>query len=154
MQEPASTPENSFLSKRLIFFGAAENKTEPALLQLFSQHGEVTDMFIVRSALGISSGCGHVTFAAAQQARAALDALKGTINCAEPGSSLGLLVVEEGASSSACGSITGAAAGDDAASTVSGSSKGDMHGSSAQPNPQQDMRLSKTVSSKGGFEPQ
>lgn len=69
--QPAPAP----LGRRLVFFGAAEDVSEPALLQLFSEHGEVAGLFIVRSALGLPSGCGYVTMAAAGQAAAALDAL-------------------------------------------------------------------------------
>jgi hypothetical protein len=95
--DASSQTTSSFYRRRLVFFGVAETKTEPALLQLFSQHGEVTDMFIVRSALGISSGCGHVTFATSDQATAALKALSGSTECAEPGTSLGMLLIDEGA---------------------------------------------------------
>lgn len=98
----AGESASDYLGKRLIFFGAADNKTEPALLQLFSQHGEVA-VFIVRSALGISSGCGYVTFATAEQAKAALAGLNGSTDCAEAGMTLGLLLVDEGPSSSGSG---------------------------------------------------
>lgn len=99
----AGESASDHLGKRLIFFGAADNKTEPALLQLFSQHGEVAHIFIVRSALGISSGCGYVTFATAEQAKAALAGLNGSTECAEAGMTLGLLLVDEGPSSSGSG---------------------------------------------------
>jgi hypothetical protein len=131
-QTPAAG--SSYFGKRLIFFGAAENKTEPALLQLFSQHGEVSHMFIVRSALGISSGCGYVTFAAADQAAAALKVLNGSTECAEAGAMLGLLLVDDSSSG---------AAGDTACSSDNGSVKAD--GSSTGGHTQQE-KVGKSVS--------
>lgn len=100
-------PQYSFFGRRLVFFGAAESQPEPALQRLFSQYGEVADMFIVRSALGISSGCGFVTFTSAQQAMAALQGLQGTNECADPGTTLGVLLVTD----------AGAAAGDSSAAS-------------------------------------
>lgn len=138
-----STPGagTTFHGKRLIFFNVAENKTEPALLQLFSQHGEVADMFIVRSALGHSSGCGHVTFATAEQARAALKALKGSRDCAEPGTTLGMLLVE-GPSNSSSGTA------DDAASTASLSPKAVGASNTAQSQQSAEGKCGKAVSSR------
>lgn len=80
--------------RRLVFFGAAEAVGEPTLLQLFSQYGDVTGLFLVRSALGLPSGCGYVTMANAEQAAAALAALQGSSECAEAGGKLGLLIVQ------------------------------------------------------------
>jgi RNA recognition motif-containing protein len=77
-----------------VFFGAAEDVSEPTLLQLFSRHGNVTGLFLVRSALGLPSGCGYVTMANAEQAAAALEALQGSSDCAEEGGKLGLLTVQ------------------------------------------------------------
>lgn len=141
-QDKAAGPSNSYFGKRLIFFGAAENKTEPALLQLFSQHGEVAHIFIVRSALGISSGCGYVTFAAAEQAKAALEALNGSTDCAEAGTTLGLLLVDDGPNSNGSSS-SGATASDAASSTVSGSPKAGSSGNGAST---QQEKLGKSVS--------
>jgi RNA recognition motif-containing protein len=77
-----------------VFFGVAEDVSEPTLLQLFSRHGDVTGLFLVRSALGLPSGCGYVTMAIAEQAAAALAALQGSSECAEAGGKLGLLIVQ------------------------------------------------------------
>jgi RNA recognition motif-containing protein len=77
-----------------VFFGAAEDVSEPTLLQLFSRHGDVTGLFLVRSALGLPSGCGYMTMASAEQAAAALAALQGSSECAEAGGKLGLLIVQ------------------------------------------------------------
>lgn len=139
-----STPGagTTFHGRRLIFFNVAESRTEPALLQLFSQHGEVADMFIVRSALGHSSGCGHVTFATAEQARAALKALKGSLDCAEPGTTLGVLLVEEGPSNSSSGTT------DDAASTASLSPKAVGASNTAQSQHSAEGKCGKAVSSR------
>lgn len=76
-----------------MFFGAAEDVNEPTLLELFSKHGDVKGLFLVRSALGLPSGCGYVTMATAEQAKAAAHALHGTTECAEEGGRLGLLIV-------------------------------------------------------------
>lgn len=140
-QQQPSAAGSSYFGKRLIFFGAAENKTEPALLQLFSKHGKVSHMFIVRSALGISSGCGHVTFAAAEQAAAALKALHGSTECAEAGATLGLLLVND--SPSSANSSSSGAAGDTARSSDNGSIKAD--GSSTGAHTQHE-KLGKSVS--------
>jgi hypothetical protein len=77
-----------------VFFGAAEDVSEPTLLQLFLRHGDVTGLFLVRSALGLPSGCGYVTMATAEQAAAALAALQGSSDCAEAGGKLGLLIIQ------------------------------------------------------------
>lgn len=100
-QDCEKSSQASFFGRRLVFFGAAESQPEPALQKLFSQYGEVADMFIVRSALGISSGCGYVTFASAQEASAALQGLQGTNECADPGTTLGVLLVTDAGDSSA-----------------------------------------------------
>jgi len=52
--------------RRVVFFGASEEISEPKLLQLFSKHGDVTGLFVVRSALGLPCGCGYVTMATPQ----------------------------------------------------------------------------------------
>jgi RNA recognition motif-containing protein len=139
--EQTSAAGSYYFGKRLIFFGAAENKTEPALLQLFSKHGEVSHMFIVRSALGISSGCGYVTFATGEQAAAALKALHGSTECAEAGATLGLLLVLDSPSSTS--SSSSGAAGDTAPSSDNGSVQAD--GSSTGAHTQQE-KLGKSVS--------
>jgi hypothetical protein len=86
--------QGSVFGRRLVFYGAAEDVSEPTLLQLFSRHGDVTGLFLVRSALGLPSGCGYVTMATAEQAAAALAALQGSSECAEDDGKLGLLLVQ------------------------------------------------------------
>jgi hypothetical protein len=151
-QRPAAageSPASDYLGKRLIFFGAADNKTEPALLQLFSQHGEVAHLFIVRSALGISSGCGYVTYAAAEQARAALEALNGSTDCAEAGMTLGLLLVDEGSPSSSSSSRPGAAAADTGPPSAASSISSPKAGSTCSGANSQQEKLGKSVSVVG-----
>jgi hypothetical protein len=89
--------QESAYGRRIVFFGAAEDTSEAKLLQLFSQHGEVTGLFVVRSVLGLPCGCGYVTMATPEQALAACQALDGSTACAEVGGKLGFLVIDTGA---------------------------------------------------------
>eukprot|EP00775_Hariotina_reticulata_P011197 gene11197-11347_t len=88
--------QESAYGRRIVFFGAAEDTSEAKLLQLFSQYGEVTGLFVVRSVLGLPCGCGYVTMANPEQASAACKALNGSTACAEAGDKLGLLMIDTG----------------------------------------------------------
>lgn len=90
--------QESFYGRRIVFSGAAEDVNEPTLLQLFAKYGDIASdvkgLFLVRSALGLPSGCGYVTLASAEQAAAAAKALNGAADCAETGGKLNLLIVQ------------------------------------------------------------
>eukprot|EP00879_Flechtneria_rotunda_P000891 GHRR01001018.1.p1 GENE.GHRR01001018.1~~GHRR01001018.1.p1 ORF type:complete len:597 (+),score=253.23 GHRR01001018.1:210-2000(+) len=84
----------SAFGRRIVFFGAAEDINESKVQQLFEQHGQVMGLFLVRSALGLPSGCGYVTLATTEQAEKAVGALQGSAECADAGGKLGVLLLQ------------------------------------------------------------
>jgi hypothetical protein len=113
-QQPAADGSEHHFARRLVFYNADVEVPEAALVAMFAQHGEVTGLSVVRSAVGAPSGCGHVTFSSAEGASAALAALQGTSQCAETGCALGLLLVEGACAGSIPANISAAANGDPA----------------------------------------
>lgn len=144
----AQDTSNSFYGKRVVFYNVAENKTEPELLQLFSQHGVVADMFIVRSGLGTSSGCGYVTFATDEQASAALRALQGSTDCAEYGTSLGVLLIQEGMPPPGSNSASRTSSGASSAAAAAAAAASDDAGSTTSLSPKAAAQLEQTKSGK------